>query len=96
MSYRDLKTQLMMGFDPGDRWGSAMGMFFDVTEELDRRGADIPPAWGYRCGALGVGEPETYDAEVITELNPDDEDLLRLGNVLHRYTGMLDRAGHSY
>ena len=94
MNYRDMKFELMMGWDSGDRWGSAMGLFFDVAEELDRRDEDIPAEWGYRAGALGVGDPESFEAEILTDA--DSDDILRLGRVLHRYTGMLDRAGHSY
>lgn len=94
MKYRELKSELMMGWDSGDRWGSAMGMFFDVAETLYRREAEIPTEWGYRPGAGGVGEPETWEAEIM--IDADTPDLIRLGKVLDRYTGMLDRAGESY
>lgn len=79
-------------FDP---WGHAMGAFFNVAAELDKRGANLPAAWGYRAGAGGP-EVDDYAAEVIADLAPTDADLLRLGAFLHRLTGRLDRAGHSY
>lgn len=94
MNYRELKSELMMSFDSYDRWGSAMSMFFDVAEELYRRGEDIPEEWQFRAGAGGVGEPETYEAEIINDA--DSADILRLGRVLHQYTNMLKRAGESY
>jgi hypothetical protein len=94
VTYRELKNELMMSWDSHDRWGSAMSLFFDVAEELHRRHGDTPDSWQFRPGALGVGEPETYEAEIMT--CADTPDLLRLGNVLYRYTGMLDRAGESY
>lgn len=94
MNYREMKFELMMGFDPGDRWGSSMGMFFDVCDELKRRDEDIPGEWGYRAGALGVGDPETYEAEILAECDTDD--ITRLGYVLNRYTEKLRTAGESY
>lgn len=94
MNYREMKAELMMGFDSGDRWGSSMGMFFDAADELCRRGDDIPHEWGYRPSPFGPSDPETFEAEILVDA--DSDDILRLGRVLHRYTTRLDKAGHSY
>jgi len=77
-----------------DPWGTAMSAFFDVCEELYRQGEYIPFEWQFSAGAAGVGDPDTYFAKEIEGSNPDE--LIKFGNLMHRYTEMLRRAGRSY
>lgn len=93
-TYRELRNELRIGWDSGDRWGSTMGLFFDACDELYRRGEDIPDAWGFRASPLGVGEPDTLEGEILLDALSDD--ILRLGNVLDRYRGMLIAQGEDY
>jgi len=81
--------------DNGDPWGSAMSALFDIAEELDRRGDEVPAEWEYRPGALGPGAPDTYFAQAVLPLY-DASDMRAFGSVLARYTDNLRAAGMSY
>lgn len=93
MTYRDALAELKIDL-PSDPWGNAMGLFFDVAAQLYILGGPhmVPPAWRYRPGA---GGPVVEDETSIV-LQMDVADLLQLGEILHRYTCRLDRAGKSY
>lgn len=93
---RDLFKEFAPDYGPNnDPWGHAMGAFFNVAGELDRRGCDMPPEWGYRCG-MGGPEVDEWAQGVLDDLKPTNAELLRLGRFLHRLTARLDRAGRSY
>ena len=97
MSYREMVTEVKIGLDPGDAWGSAMGTFFDLTAELwGRDDATIPDEWSYSPGAMG-GDPREADSwlyELFAQA--DTADLERFGAVLHRWTDMLRAADRDY
>jgi hypothetical protein len=95
LTYRELKKDLMFGYDPGDAWGSCMGLFFDVAEEMYRRELDIPSAWQFKPG-IGVMEgPDTEDGKFLATY-ARDEHLERLGKALHRLSRILEHQGRSY
>lgn len=91
----DTKTEFKLFRDKYDPWGSAMDVFFPIASELYMRGVDIPSQWGYAPGLTDdPRDPENYYTDLI--INESDNDLLEFGNLLHRYTNYLDRAGCSY
>lgn len=84
--------------DSGDPWGSAMGAWFTVSNELYFRGVEIPGSWNYSPGAIASGadprEPDDYMYEVCCAA--DSPTLLRFGDVLCKYTTNLSESGFSY
>lgn len=98
--------------DPGDKWGCAMGTYFALADVLYVAGDLVPVAWKYRPGltvqgykglddmAECAGSELSYDSEHIAALLVAGEitepDLLQAGNVLSRYTALLDKTGLSY
>ena len=95
MTAEQMKSALRMDDLRGDPWGTAMGAFFDVAEELDRQGEAVPDGWRYRPGVCGPPDyPESYFGQEISGSHPGE--LTKFGNLLYRYTAMLDHAGRSY
>ncbi len=96
MNYRYWKYDLMMYWDSGDRWGSAMSLFFDVCSEMFNRNGHhnslLPEQWRYHAGI------DTRDQEVSCDivLELDDDALLHLGNILHRLTGIYEQMEIDY
>jgi len=78
--------------DNGDRWGSAMGAFFDVAEILYLEAdGEVPDEWQYRPSPLlrEVSDENKYSGY-------DHEELAAFGHLLSRYTSILDGKGLSY
>lgn len=98
--------QVLMGeFRTGDfydAWGTTMGFFFATADVLYHETAEeIPSRWQFRHGqgCQGVDNDSYPDAMILDYLNAGDieaDDLIRFGNVLDRYAGILDAAGKSY
>ena len=86
----------------GDPWGSSMGAHFSAAHALEHADEDIPHEWGYRdsIACHGFDTDEDYEAIAITAAVQDGrltwEDVRRIGDVLHRYERLLERAGRSY
>ena len=94
----------------GDPWGFAMGALFDLAHAIEHYGRDYPPqAWGFGDGmgcdgllpsrdAARTGEDRQarYVAAYIARHPEREREVVRAGNVLDRYIGILDRAGRSY
>lgn len=96
MTYLELKCELMANWDPGDRWGSAMAMFFDVCAEMYQRSLEIPAAWQYKPGLSVERNQICTDQHVLLHYYAEDESLVRLGRALNAYTGLLRRQGEDY
>jgi|APHM01.1.fsa_nt_gi hypothetical protein len=80
----------------GDPWGAAMGLFFDVAAFIFHETERCTPAkWEYRAGAGGEID-EMLPHRLAAMRDADLETLIHTGNVLHRYTRLLEKAGHSY
>lgn len=95
MNYRQLRSDLLSVADTSDRWGAAMLVFFEVADELTRRGTICPDAWNYKAGAFGPPvAPRSFEYRIVCEAS--DADLQRLGASLNRWTDRLERAGESY
>jgi hypothetical protein len=100
--YRLLMGEFRTG-DFEDAWGTTMEWWFAVAENLYHNGVDLPAEWEYRDSPMHVNggyEPEGYAENFIVEALSDgvidDDDLMRMGNVLFRYAGILKAAGKDY
>ena len=90
----------------GDAWGSAMMALGDIAHAIEHYGHDYPPhAWGYRdwvgCDGLwkhasGEDDQARTVAAYIARSPEREREIVRIGNVLDRYIGRLDKAGRSY
>jgi hypothetical protein len=80
----------------GDKWGHTMSWLFHIADELyHHRETPVPDDWGFRPSPLGPSnDPDSYETECVAEAT--DEELVRFGNVLNRYAGLLKRAGRDY
>ena len=90
----EFKAELRQRDLADDPWGTAMGAFFDVAEELERRGGDQPTEWQYRSGANGPPEADENTMYDITEAST--ELLYSLGDLLYRYTNLCKYHGRDY
>jgi hypothetical protein len=88
--------------DSTDPWGTGMGWFFGITHVIWHLSAEeTPPHWEYRHG-IGCTKLDTEDwptGEIAALYESDevtDDDLLYVGEVLHRYTAALAAAGKDY
>jgi len=108
-----------------DKWGTAMGLFFDIAEVLDMTdiAGDVTPEpfaqWQYRRSPVGAvpaietvaaraedfsggewSDDFSYGVVSLAAAYRDGEitqdDLIYAGNVLQRYTALLELAGRSY
>jgi hypothetical protein len=97
-SFKALKQDLYIGFDRGDAWGSAMNIFFGVANELHFRDPEIVPAhWQYVPPGRRCEDPRDTDDYYYDDLAAaKTDDLIRFGNLMERYTRILDKAGESY
>lgn len=86
----------------GDPWGTAMSLWFDICDWLTVQGVSVPAHWEYRPSPFLPHSIEEHKATWESEVPPSafeetsTEELIHMGNVLERYTRMLDKAGHSY
>lgn len=93
-NFDEIKTVYLEDHDPGDAWGSVMGAFFDVAEELHARGEDCPASWEFR--------PASYDPADVDEREPtiatgvDTDVLIDFGNWLEDCADALQRNGLDY
>lgn len=88
MTYTQALTEYRITHDRFDPWGSAMGFLFDLANVLYwERGVCIEDF------SPGLGHDDTA-TEGLSDMST--EDLLRLARLFSRFTGRLDRQGHSY
>ena len=87
----------------GYAWGSSMGSHFGIAHAIEHAGEEIPSSWGFSHSILCDGtfdDDEDYEAIGVTEA-VERGDLTwgavrHMGDVLHRYESLLERAGRSY
>jgi hypothetical protein len=101
LDFADLKADYRLQSDGGDPWGSAMSAFFQVANEMHRRGMDHPQEWKYHPGAGRMEGPEDWTDENTPGfawecVHATDDALEALGALLSRYIDKLRTAGHSY
>lgn len=95
MTAHQALNEFRLGWDSGDKWGSAMQALFAICEVLvwDRNEC-TPHEWKY-CPGLGQScEEDELEFTLARELST--EVLIRTGNVLNRYIDLLERYGHDY
>jgi hypothetical protein len=93
MTYEDLKNEIRLDDITYDPWGTAMSWHFTLCDVLCwERNADIPQHWGFKSGISADDEDFNYD--FLKQFK--DEDLIKFGNLLSRYTAKLELAGKSY
>lgn len=83
-----------------DPWGTSLSWHFAVCELMLEWAPPDPPAeWGFRQ-AMGGPETDSFPYQEIEAMiesgQLDPNELLSIGQVLHRYEAMLERAGRSY
>lgn len=94
-SYADIKSEYKMMHDKGDPWGSVMQAWFSCAAELWQRGLVVPVAWGYSPGLAAVPtDPEDFMYDLFR--GADNQSIVKFGNVLAKYAGLLKRAGKDY
>lgn len=94
--------------DSYDAWGSALEAHFQICYTLTRGGVEVPEAWDFHPGMFvpedDDNDPENEDGEgslLGWELDlllreGHVRNLIEAGNILGRYTALLELAGHSY
>ena len=91
-------------YDKYDAWGSALNALFDIAECLHRNGAEVPGHWEFTPSPFVVvdteldAESESFFAAQIDLLMRQGHysNLVHAGNVLERFTHILELEGHSY
>lgn len=106
MKARETLWNLGIEIERSDAWGSVLGAHFDIAHAIEHYGREYPPAdWGYRdalgCDGLdrhasGENDQARTIAAAILRHPELERELVRVGNVLQRYSNMLKRAGRSY
>lgn len=95
MTTKEFKQEYHTFTDKYDKWGECMDALFEVAAHLFYRGAEIPNHWQYSPGLGGdPKEEENYWYELFEET--DSETLTEIGNILERYSQILDGKGLSY
>jgi hypothetical protein len=92
MTYDQLKAELRLIED--DPWGTCMSWWFATAAELFERGVYLPGGWQYRPSPMGAIDPDAYESPIVAEAT--DDDLLRFGCLLDRYTSKLKASGKAY
>ena len=94
LTLSEFKHELRMEDVKGDPWGVSLCAFFDLCVVAHGR-IDVPEEWGYSVGWGGNHlDPESWFQQLFSECT--DEQLLTIGNYLHRLTSLLEAAGKSY
>jgi|SRR5215472_1875449 len=93
LTARDLMAEFRISAD-GDWWGNTMGWWFAVAGEMWERGLPIPDSWQYRPSPFGGRDPDAYETEPCERAT--DHALILFGRALHRYAGILKKAGQDY
>jgi hypothetical protein len=92
--YKDIKYDAMMTHDSWDPWGWAMLWWFEVADEMTRRGLEIPQDWHYKPGLDLERDEDSFEQETLGLA--DDDALEHFGNILARYARILERQGKDY
>jgi hypothetical protein len=78
-----------------DKWGEAMGTWFDVANVLLSRGIQAPKHWQFKPSPLGADlDQDSYWIPVLESYT--SQDLTTIGNFLERYTRLLRHNGLDY
>lgn len=87
--------QRLMQDRDGDEWGWAMSWLFAICDAMTfDRDMEVPAEWDFRPSPLGKSTDDEWKDEILVGLS--DNQLAYVGNVLHRYTEHLRKAGKDY
>ena len=82
-----------------DPWGTCMMHWFGISETLYWETGEVPADWEYSPGMAGEPSdepPGTDYAEALKSGRLTVADLTYAGNVLSRWSHVLERAGRDY
>ena len=80
-SFQDIRYEINMTTDFGDRWGSIMNSLFACANELHRRGQNTPSHWEYSPSPFGCEEADSFAiGDALTECS--SQMILALGEYL--------------
>ena len=101
LTLKDLKTEFHNFSDHSyDPWSASMDIFFQLAEYMYKTDMPIPSEWDYRPSPLMTDDftDQDYKENYYFELfkNTSESDLEKLGNILHRYTGILKTINKDY
>lgn len=87
-------------FDSGNAWGSVAAWHFAICDVIGEIDPDqVPEEWQFRQSPFGA-DTEAYEYSAVIETMAGDgvvlDDLIRAGNILHRYATQLRLAGLDY
>lgn len=93
-SIKEFKELLRMDDLSGDPWGTSVGAWFICASHLYEIG-DCPAEWQYRPGSMGnhIDTDSAY-YEMFSEMSA--EQLEEIGQLLWRYSELLERHGRDY
>lgn len=98
MVYSDAIDEIrLFDFADGDSWGTCMSLWFAVADEIhfNREDLKVPDDWHFKPSPFGpTNEPDDYTTSIVTAL--DDDDLKKLGKLVHRWAAKLKVAGKDY
>lgn len=96
MNFSQLKSEFRLTSD-GDDWGNTMIWWFSIADEIyfKRKTLCVPPSWKFKPSPAGfVNDLDDYVANCVSEA--DDQSLMRMGNLVHRYARFLKHLGKDY
>jgi len=92
---RDLMNEIKRDDIKHDPWGTAMNWLFCLCDELELdRGIPTPDHWEFQASPFGDGTEGNHPRDIMQDAS--DTDLLRFGEVLHRFIASCDAQGLSY
>jgi len=96
MDLKEFINECKFAVDSGDRWGSYIGIHFDICEHIEYKGDNAPDNWGYRRGAVSgdTREIDSYWFDIFD--NSSIDQLIEIGNFLELRTKRLVLLGEGY
>lgn len=90
---KQLKADIILMGDWDDKWGEGINWHFYICDALQLRDDDIPESWQYKPALFGVDDDSVH-LDILRDYKT--ETLIRMGNILQRYTRLCEKAGLSY
>jgi hypothetical protein len=94
-----IRTELRNTWDSHDSWGECMSWMFDICDSLFWTHGETPPfEWMYNPGLSDPYDPAEEDGWSRRSMldKTDPQDLIALGNKLHRMDRILRAQGKDY
>jgi hypothetical protein len=95
MTLKQFKKEFRLTDYKYDPWGECMSAWFECAGQMNKRGLYIPHEWQYRPSPLGdCTDPENYWYSIFAHCGKNQ--LLAIGQLLHRYDQYLRFKGRNY